>query len=78
MDKRTSDRRTRKHDTSKRQTRVGIGHRMKGVSPKRRVKKPLQAPFASAGLFSDFTYSGGPVIETPQVSVLFVGNWQNS
>jgi hypothetical protein len=78
MDKRTSDRRTRKHDTRKRQTRVGIGHRMKGVSPKRRVKKLLQAPFASAGLFSDFTYSGGPVIETPQVSVLFVGNWSSS
>src|SRR5690348_380051 len=78
MDKVTRDRRTRKHDTSKRETRTGIGHRMKGVSPKRRVKKPLQTPFASTGLFSDFTYSGGPVIETPQVSVLFVGNWSSS
>jgi hypothetical protein len=52
---------------------------MKGVvSPKPGVRKAPAAGFAAAGTFSDFTYSGGPVIETPQVFVLFVGDWSSS
>lgn len=54
-------------------------YRMKGVvSPRPGVKKAPAAGFAAAGTFSDFTYSGGPVIETPQVFVLFVGDWSSS
>src|SRR3954464_1425373 len=51
-------------------------HRMKGVvSPRLAKKRRMHAGFVAGGAFSDFTYNGGPVIETPQVFALFVGDW---
>jgi hypothetical protein len=33
---------------------------------------------ADAGAFPTFTYNGGPLIETPQVFALFIGDWSSS
>jgi hypothetical protein len=74
-----TDSRVRRQDSSRQESRSGSAHyRMKGVSPKPGVRKAPAIAFAAAGQFSDFTYSGGPVIDTPQVSVLFVGDWSSS
>ncbi len=78
MDTIITDRRVRRQESNRQELKSGVAHPMRGVSPKRGAKKALATPFASAGLFPDFTYSGGPVIETPQVSVLFVGDWSSS
>lgn len=79
MDKALTDSRVPRQDSSRQEAGSGSTQfRMKGVSPKPGVKKAPAAPFTAAGKFSDFTYTGGPVIETPQVSILFVGNWSSS
>src|ERR1700719_531456 len=52
------------------------------VQPKRRKKKvtlaPDLAPASGTGSFPDFLYGGGPVINTPQVYALFVGDWSSA
>jgi hypothetical protein len=79
MDNVLTDSRVHRQDLGRQEARSGsTPFRMKGVSPKPGVKKAPAAPFTAAGQFSDFTYSGGPVIETPQVSILFVGDWSSS
>jgi hypothetical protein len=51
----------------------------KGVSPQKRLKLP-PSPSATSGTgnFPDFIYNGGPVINTPQVYALFVGDWSST
>jgi hypothetical protein len=78
MDDVLNDSQVRREHSSRQELRSGSAQfRMKGVSPKPGVKKAPAVPFAAAGQFSDFTYSGGPIIETPQVSILFVGDWSS-
>jgi hypothetical protein len=79
MDTVLTDNRVRRKDSGRQESRSGGANvRMKGVSPKPGAGKAPATPFAGAGQVPDFTYSGGPVIETPQVSVLFVGDWSSS
>jgi hypothetical protein len=52
---------------------------LKGVvEPKRAKKASPLAPAGGAGAFPDFTYNGGPVINTPRVYALFVGDWSST
>ena len=55
-------------------------HPMKGVvSPAPSARRvPAAGPSGTAGAFPDFTYNGGPVIETPQVFAMFIGDWTSS
>src|SRR3984885_14117720 len=79
MDTVLTDSRVRRPDSSRQNSRSGGGQRrMKGVSPRPGKKKAPVTPFTVGGQFSDFTYSGGPIVNTPQVSILFVGDWSSS
>jgi hypothetical protein len=79
MDTVLTDSRVSRQDSSRQNSRSGGGQRrMKGVSPRPGKKKAPVTPFTVGGQFSDFTYSGGPIINTPQVSILFVGDWSSS
>lgn len=54
-----------------------------GVSPQLRKRKLLSGPLDQAiasgtGNFGNFLYRGGPVINTPQVYALFVGDWSSA
>ncbi len=58
---------------------------MRGVAP-RRLGKPKKrllpadptAPGTGAGSFPNLLYQGGPVINTPQVYIAFVGDWTSA
>ena len=50
------------------------GVRPQTIKRKLRVADPT-APGAGAGSFPNLLYRGGPVINTPQVYVIFVGDW---
>jgi hypothetical protein len=58
--------------------------RFKGVvSPRRpKTRKALQRDFLGAGLDTgahpSFIYHGGPIVNTPQVHALFVGDWMSA
>src|SRR5579864_2614000 len=53
-----------------------------GVVPARVAKRrlPLGGPLAGSGpgSFPDFLYRGGPVINTPQVHAIFLGDWSST
>jgi len=56
-----------------------------GVPPKRSIKPKRRlvpadptTPGTGAGSFPNFLYQGGPVINTPQVYIAFVGDWTSS
>ena len=51
--------------------------RIGGVSPHRPGKLSDAAGSSGFGKYSDFIYHGGPVINSPQVHILFVGNWNS-
>jgi hypothetical protein len=48
------------------------------VSPRRPGKPPTAAGLSGQGRYRDFTYHHGPVINTPQVHILFVGDWSST
>jgi hypothetical protein len=56
-----------------------------GVAP-HRLEKPKKrlapadptTPGAGAGSFPNMLYQGGPVVNTPQVYIAFVGDWTSS
>ena len=64
--------RTRSTTTEELEARRGF------VSPRRAGKPPDEAGLSGPGAFSDFIYNGGPVINTPQVHILFVGDWSST
>jgi hypothetical protein len=54
-----------------------------GVAPQLRKRKlpptpPDLAAASGTGSFGDFLYRGGPIINTPQVYALFVGDWTSA
>jgi hypothetical protein len=50
-----------------------------GVQPKGPAKRmPEPTVVSGTGRFPDFIYHGGPVIKTPQVYILFVGDWSSA
>src|SRR5580765_2078991 len=56
-----------------------------GVAPQLRKRKlplaptpPDLAAASGTGSFGDFLYRGGPIINTPQVYALFVGDWSSA
>ena len=61
--------------------RQGDRSNLRGVSPQRAKRRvdlsgaPLISP---TGNFPGFVYNGGPVISTPSVHALFVGDWTSS
>lgn len=56
------------------------GSRARGgfVSPRLEGPRPAAAGVTDLGAFSDFTYHGGPLINTPEVHILFVGDWSST
>jgi hypothetical protein len=52
---------------------------LKGVQPQKAPKKVPDLTAASGtGNHPDFIYNGGPVINTPQMYILFVGDWSST
>ncbi len=52
--------------------------RKAGVVSPRRPERVAGVVGLGPGSFSDFIYHGGPVINTPQVHILFVGDWSST
>jgi hypothetical protein len=48
------------------------------VSTRRASKPPEAAGSSGSGAYSDLVYHGGPIINTPQVHILFVGDWSST
>ena len=48
------------------------------VSPRRPGKTPGAPGAGGTGRYSDFVCHGGPIINTPQVHILFVGDWSST
>src|SRR5215831_15483266 len=59
-----------------------IPNPIKGVRPQRPKRRDALAPdvqvASAAGTHPNFGYRGGPIINTPQVFALFVGNWSSA
>jgi hypothetical protein len=57
-----------------------VKSRLKGVQPERREKVPLAPDLvvSATGSFPDFIYRGGPVIQNPQLYILFIGDWSST
>src|SRR6185503_18385265 len=58
-------------------------NRFKGVSPRRPKRRDALAPdlagvTSATGTHPNFGYQGGPIINTPQVHALFVGDWASA
>jgi len=55
--------------------------RILGVEPhkrKRAVPPDLQIAASGTGSVADFIYNGGPIINTPQVYAIFLGDWSSA
>jgi hypothetical protein len=50
---------------------------MRGVHPQQK-KVSVLAPASGTGNFPNFINHGGPVINTPQIYILFLGDWQSA